>query len=539
MSQSKIFEFPQKHSTVLTEWAKTQGPSVLKKQEKQQAKIFHMPAGNFKPKRAFTAGMASRLTANFTAVNTSIDSDLASSLNMLRARSRHLCQNNEFGKKFLSLVETNVVGSTGFGFQAAPFDYTNVNGDWSKVSDRAAKNAIEDAYAKWSDEFHAEITGQFSFTDLQRLIARTLAQDGEVLIRRIRGSVNDYGYTQQIVDIDRLMINDNRILENGNVVRMGVELNKYTQPVAYWLRTTHPNDTNISRNNEITYERVPANDIFHLFIATRPEQRRGIPWIAASIHTLYHLMEFDQSALVAARKGADTLGFFVSPDGEPPTSETDEDGNYIEVSVAGTFDTLPEGYDVRQLTSAYPNEMYDSFTKAILHRLASGCDLAYHSLNSDLSEVNFSSIRSGELEMRDNWMKIQNFIIGRYLKRTFYDWLETALLKGTIKLPNNSALPTAKIEKFKTHIWQGRRWQWVDPMKDIMAARLAIKTGVASPQMVAAQQGVDIEDVIEQIALFEKMVADKKIKSIDFDISDNALALAIDQPVNTTQSNKK
>lgn len=506
--------------------------------KKQHEKTFHVPAqGAQKQSKAFVAGLANRLTANFTSTNTSIDADLSATLNTLRARSRHLCQNNEFGKKFLSLVETNVVGSSGFGFQSAPFDYVNTAGEWSKVTDKNAKNAIEEAYAIWCDDFLCEITGQYSSVDLQRLIARTLAQDGEVLIRRIRSNINAHGYTQQILDIDRLMVSDNRALDNGNIVRMGVELDQYSRPVAYWLRTTHPNDTNMSRNNEMIFERVPASDIFHLFMAVRPEQRRGIPWIAASIHTLYHLMEFDQSALIAARKGADTLGFFVSPDGEPPSNETDAEGNYIDVSVPGTFDTLPEGYDVRNFDSKYPNEMYDSFTKAILHRLASGCDLAYHSLNSDLSEVNFSSIRSGELEMRDNWMKIQNFLIGRYLKRTFYDWLETALLKGAIKLPNASPLPSAKIEKFRTHIWQGRRWQWVDPVKDIMAARWGVKTGVISPQMIAAAQGVDIEDVIEQIAHFEKMVADKKLTSIDFEISDNAIALALgtDQTNPTTQ----
>jgi lambda family phage portal protein len=533
MAEAQLFNFPQKNSTVLTAWTKTSAPSVLKA---RQAKIHHLPAMQ-KQGRAFVAGLANRLTSNLTSTNTSIDADLVATLNTLRARSRHLCQNNEFGKKFLSLVETNVVGSSGFGFQSAPFDYVQAGGEWLKVTDKAAKNAIEEAFYVWGDDFHCEITGQYSFVDLQRLIARTLAQDGEVLIRRIRSNINPYGYTQQIIDVDRLMVNDNRQLDNGNMVRMGVELDKFTRPVAYWLRTTHPNDTGMARTNEMLFERVPASEIFHLFISIRPEQRRGIPWIAASIHTLYHLMEFDQSALVAARKGADTLGFFVSPNGEPPIGDQDADGNYIDVSVPGTFDTLPEGYDIKSVDSKYPNEMYDSFTKAILHRLASGCDLAYHSLNSDLSEVNFSSIRSGELEMRDNWMKIQNFIIGKYLKRTFYDCLETSLLKSAIKLPNGSALPAAKIEKWKTHIWQGRRWQWVDPLKDIMAARLAVKTGVASPQMIAAQQGVDIEDVIEQIAQFEKMVSDKKLTSIDFEISDNALALALGEPSTKQQGN--
>ena len=88
---------------------------------------------------------------------------------------------------------------------------------------------------------------------------------------------------------------------------------------------------------------------------------------------------------------------------------------------------------------------------------------------------------------------------------------------GAITYPNGSALPVAKFDKFAEHAWLGRRWGWVDPLKDIEASRLAIKTGIASPQMVAAQAGVDVEDVIAAIADFEKIVAASGVTLVDFD----------------------
>jgi capsid protein len=66
------------------------------------------------------------------------------------------------------------------------------------------------------------------------------------------------------------------------------------------------------------------------------------------------------------------------------------------------------------------------------------------------------------------------------------------------------------------HEWQGRRWSWVDPLKDIEAARLEIKTGIASPQMIAARNGVDVEDVIASIAAFEAMVNGAGVTLVDF-----------------------
>ena len=78
-------------------------------------------------------------------------------------------------------------------------------------------------------------------------------------------------------------------------------------------------------------------------------------------------------------------------------------------------------------------------------------------------------------------MVLQNIVINQLLVPIYEDWLDQALMRGMIRMPNGSALPAAKRDKFADHIWQARRWQWVDPMKDINAAILAIGNGLAQP----------------------------------------------------------
>lgn len=56
----------------------------------------------------------------------------------------------------------------------------------------------------------------------------------------------------------------------------------------------------------------------------------------------------------------------------------------MQISAPGTFDVLPEGYDMRAFDSKYPTEAFDPFTKAILRRIASGLDVAYNGLANDL-----------------------------------------------------------------------------------------------------------------------------------------------------------
>jgi capsid protein len=128
-------------------------------------------------------------------------------------------------------------------------------------------------------------------------------------------------------------------------------------------------------------------------------------------------------------------------------------------------------------------------------------------------------------------MVLQNWFIDAFMRPVFDAWILSALTVGAIKFQSGSALPISKIDKFRTHSWLGRRWGWVDPLKDIQAGRLAIKTGIASPQMVAAQSGVDIEDVIQSIAEFEKWVADAGISLVNF--ADTAAQQAAQKPVNT------
>ena len=66
-----------------------------------------------------------------------------------------------------------------------------------------------------------------------------------------------------------------------------------------------------------------------------------------------------------------------------------------------------------------------------------------------------------------------------------------ALLHGAITLPNGSALPLTKFEKFNVGKWQGRRWQWVDPRADTDANIQQISRGLKSRADAIAEQGGD------------------------------------------------
>ncbi len=456
--------------------------------------------------RKFEAAAINRLTSSWLTSTASIDRELRGDLDKLRARSRDMCRNNEYAKKFLRMVRTNVVGPHGFTLQLQV-----LNSDGS--ADKLANDAIEAAFKKWGRKGICEVSGQYSFADVQRVLIGAAARDGEFLVRKVRGEAagNVFGFALQILDIDRL---DTRLniapAGNRNAVVMGVEMDAYRRPVAYWIFKSHPNGFHGSARER---ERVPASDIIHAFLPDELEQPRGIPWMHAAMRRLHDLGGYREAAIIAARIGAAQMGVITSPEGTADAIKDGEDAEGVPEIEAepGTFPVLPEGYDMTPFNPTYPHQQYEMFNKACLRGIGSGFGVSYHGLANDLEGVSFSSIRSGVLEERDEWMVLQNWFDSSLMAPVTDAMLEMSILSGAVIQAGGSALPVAKLDKFLVYSWQGRRWPWVDPKKDMEASLLAINNGLSSPQRVAAAMGMDIEDVLNELKKFQEMLETKGV----------------------------
>lgn len=467
-------------------------------------------------RRNFQAASIGRLTANWNASQTSVNQDLKMQLNLMRARSRDLVLNNDYGKKFIQMVGTHVVGPSGFNLQVR---VTEPDGR----PDGLANDAIERAFAVWSRRGVCDVTGKMSFLDIQQLAIKTIARDGECLIRKVygRASENPHGFGLQMLSIDRLDVNRNEVLRDGREIRMGVELSRYGRPLAYHVLVKNPADGVYTLNNGLMYERIPADEVYHLFVPYETEQIRGVPWMHTAILRLQNLGGFEEAAVIAARVGASKMGFFTSEDGDGTAlaDGTDANGNLIKEADPGIFDVLPPGYDFKSFSPDYPTANYEPFIKSCLRGIASGLGVAYNTLANDLEGVNFSSIRTGVLEERDNWMVIQNWMIESFLQDVFEQWLKQAMLNSAVTMPNGSQLPITKLEKFNRGYWQGRRWSWVDPLKDAEAAVLLINNRLKSRREVMSEAGRELDDVWAQLAAEQKLA-----EEMDIDLPENESA---------------
>lgn len=453
-------------------------------------------------KRGFFAAQSNRLTADWAISVGQIDSDLRGDLVALRGRARELCKTNDYAEKYLRLLKQNVVGSEGFSLQVKSFDWNkDKNGKYYKSFDEVANRIIEEEFWKWGDRKWCDVTGKMSFRQMQNVLIETVARDGEVFVKLIRNRrLNDHSFSLQLIPADYIDHQQNEELKDGNYIRMGIEHNSAGAVVAYHIIKA-PKTTELWATTPTgEKERIPAEDMIHLFYQKHPIQTRGYSWYAPSMWKMWQLGKFEEASVVNARVSAAKMGFFKDGTGEGMDGEySEENGETIDQVDPGQF-TYIGNRDFVSFDPKFPTDQYASFTKSMLRAIASGMGVSYNTLCNDLEGVNYSSIRAGLLDERAFYKEIQGWFKEQFLNQVFSEWLKLMLLNPNIKLP------AEKFEKFNNFTFIPRGWQWVDPYKDMQANKLAIEQGLRTRQQIIAEQGGDFLETMEALKYEQQII---------------------------------
>jgi len=434
--------------------------------------------------RTYQGANVGRLFSDFSSTSTSADSEIQPNLRILRARARELSRNDSYVARYLNLMISNVVGKSGIRISSKARDD---NG----TLDISANQQIEAAWKEWCKKGICVANGRMSFLDAQKLFVETLYRDGEVLVQHIPTNSNKFGYMIRFYEADHLDEDYNDTANNGNAIKMGVEVDSFDKPVAYYMFKDHPYDTLYAKTRK--HIRVPASELLHVYLCNRPEQTRGVSPISTAMANIKLLNGYFEAEIVSARTASSKMGFFTSPDGNSYVGDGIED-SYAPVMNAtpGTFEQLPAGMNFTAFDPSHPSTAFDSFTKSVLRSIASGLNISYHSLSNDLTSVNYSSIRQGALEDRAAYQIAQQLMIDHMIEPIFKKWLEMAISTGTIKLP------IAKFDKFfNSTNYIAREWAWIDPLKEIQANVVGLQNGITTYSDIAAAQGRDAEELME------------------------------------------
>lgn len=437
--------------------------------------------------RVFAAAQYSRLTGDWYTSLISADQELKGDARRLRGAARSLVRDNSYAARFVNFLAENVVGDCGIRLQS------RISTTRGTIGGINAK--VEEAWAKWCEPENCTVDGRLSFDEVQRLEIASLPQDGEVLIRMVRGADNAFGFALQVLDPDLLddeLTIDAAQAPNGNEIRMGVEVDRWMKPVAYWLWSHHPSELGKSGAKRERV-RVPAEEIIHEYIVKRPGQTRGVTWFAPIMLDQKMLQGYQEAEITAARIGASNMAA-VTIDPEKWAGGDDTLPGYAEIPMEvepGRFMRLGPGEALQATSFDHPASAFDSFTKSILRSISAGLNVSYLTLSGDVSAANYSSMRAGALPEQEHLRVLQMWVVRKICRRVYRAWVQMAQLTGHLPARPEGAYDAVK--------WQPPGFPWVDPQSDLQANEIAVKNGWKTNAQVCGEMGGDYEENLEQL----------------------------------------
>ena len=436
-------------------------------------------------------------------VYASVNKDLLNTLERTRDLSRYLVGIDPFLQRYQEVISVFVVGQDGLKIEPV---ITNSNG---KLAERTNAQ-IRRAWNDWSEE--ATYDTLSSFNEVEQLLVRTLARDGEGLVRMITGkSVNKYGFALQVLDPTLLDVNYNTVLDSkGNpesqrVIIMGIEFDGRGRPVAYHVWNRLPADINMAPR---VRERIPAEEIIHIFDNSVPGAVRALPWTTAVLNTVSRLNQFLEVHLQACSIAATTP--LVMTNSEPDVVGADD------VAVSGLQSPqfrrpeinlaysqileLDHGKSLQALNLNFPTQQFEQTVNAYLKSIAAGLFISYSTLSADMSQGNSANVRFSSLVEREHFQQIQRWLIKSFHMVVYKKWLETAMLYGSLKLPSMNP------EDYYQVNFRGTRHSTIDPSKDMKAYIEGINVGLFTRTQVCAELGGDFYENIKQLAVEEEYI---------------------------------
>lgn len=444
-------------------------------------------------KRAYAGAAWGRTMSDWMTLSTSADAELHIGLRALRNRSRDLARNNEYATNAFRQITNNVVGQ-GIRFQA------QVPMRRGTALDKVTNDRIERAWTRWTRKEFCHTAGRMSFSAMERAVIRSVAINGEILVRKVRRSFGGSAvpFALELISPDQLVDQWSGYKPTSNEIRMGVEVDEWQRPVAYWLYPRHPGDNQVqSAVTSNQYIRVPAEEVIHVGLFDEPWQTRCVPWLHAAIVKLRHMGGYEEAEIVAARGSSAIMGIIESPEMDLPDPDQDDsddvvDGEAVWDMSPGLVKKLGPGEKFTGFNPSRPNTAMDPFMRYMLRSAACGAGMSYETLSGDYSQSNFSSSRMAMMPERDHWRILQRWLIETFHQAVYEAWLDAAVMAGVLNLPAYELQP----DLYCSVRWMPRGWDWIDP-KEVTFQKEAIRGGLATLESTLAAKGLDVEDVLD------------------------------------------
>lgn len=488
------------------------------------------------------ASKVRRALKSFTSESGSPNEDINFNNDTLRQRGRMLYMSAPIATSAINTNRTKVVGS-GLTLQCA------IDREILGISAEAAKTwqkKTEAEFRMWaSKKQNCDAIGVNNFYSMQQLALKSWLMSGDVfpVVKRTEPTpLNPYSLRIHLIEADRVSTpsefgvsgfagrTDGVNPANKNKVYDGVEVNSAGTIVAYHIRNTYPRQIT---NEKTKWVRVEAYgkatglpNILHVTDTERPDQYRGVTYLAPVIEPLLQLRRYTESELM----GALVQSFFTAW----ITTETDNSMIPFNEVGAGEYEGIPNenpdgisgdmneyemapgqvthlgvGEDIKFGSPNIPTAGFETFVKTLCRIIGAGLEIPYDVLIKEYNS-SYSAARAALLEAWEAFRMRRVWFVDDFCQPIYEIWLSEAVARGRINAPGFFDDPLVRAAWCSAQ-WIGPVQGQLDPLKEAKAAVVNVEQAFKSREQVTREMGGGDWDVnVERVSAENKKLQEAR-----------------------------
>jgi len=447
---------------------------------------------NYREIRAqgYDAASYDRLNMNWWAANQSAEDTDRGDRDTLCARARDMERNSDIFNSVILAFIRNAVGN-GFTLQA-------------NTGKKDLDDQLEALWKEWCKPRNCDVTGTQSFNQILRMAVRRKKVDGGMLLVKCYTDGGLLPFKLQALEVDELAVSQTKPHAKGNKVVGGVEYNRWNRAMGYWIQQYQLDGMTLV--DPVFY---PENDVIFYFSKQRPSQVREVSDMKHVLTRIRDANEF-MTAVSLKERIAACLSVFIRKlipqgggnmlgrsgemtDGKPRPSY---EGKTI---TPGMIHELGMGEDITVVNPGNSGIDAANHLKTQQRIIGAGTGLSYEGTSRDMSETNYSSARQGGIEDELTYAE-EIELLTDVLTEIYETFVISAVLAGKAGIPNFWENKQANLR----HSWVASPKKWIDPLKEARANEVALNSGLKTYPQIAAEQGRDWKDMLNEM----KEVAD-------------------------------
>jgi lambda family phage portal protein len=285
--------------------------------------------------------------------------------------------------------------------------------------------------------------------------------------------------------------------------------------VAYWICNRYPYDpTNMTQLP--VWQRVEAfgsltgqPNILQISHDERPEQYRGIPYLAPVIEVIKQVGRYTEAELTSAiiksffslffkEQTATTSGGFPLQSTVPTGERVTLDPNDFELGPA-SLNVLPPGYDVTSVDAQRSLSTFEPFTKELIKQIGASLEQPYEVLMKAFNS-SYTASRAALLQAWATFKTRRVWFSRDFCQPAYEAWLAEAIAIGRIEAQGFFDDPLIK-KAWCNAEWYGPVMGVLDPVKEVQGAALRVQYGFSTREKEAAEMtGTSWDDNVERLA---------------------------------------